>query len=98
MVAKIAHNLVAKVAREMAGEFYEGAASLDNDFYHHYPSIDKFISREWGRFVPIARSQLAKMLTMDKYSDHMKEQITEALIMDRCLYQGKAASYAEKLN
>lgn len=97
-MAKIAHNMVANIAREMAGEFYDGAAMVDNDFFKHYPSVDKFIAREWGRFVPIARAQLAKMLTMDKYSDHMKEQIAEALIMDRCLYQGRAATYAERLN
>src|ERR1700742_3272273 len=86
-----AHNLVAKVAQEIAGEFYEIAAS-DNGFYRFYPNRDFFIAREYGRFLESARIALTKMLSKKTTTDFEEDQkalIYEALLMDRALPAGR---------
>jgi len=52
---KMAHELVAKTAKEMAAIFYDELAK-DNDFYKFYPKQAMFIKREWHRFIDAARS------------------------------------------
>jgi hypothetical protein len=78
---KFAHEMVAGVAREMAGCWYEEAAH-DDDFYHFYPNQNKFIKREWPRFIAAAKAQLAIMLGMPEHQvpEWQKEQISDALI------------------
>lgn len=78
------HKLLRETAREFAGAFYEGAAH-DNTFYKYYPSSVGFISMEWGRFVPHARQTLASMLGRNDISEFAKEEILEALELDRAL-------------
>jgi hypothetical protein len=82
------HRMIKSAAQEMAGIFYENEASMNDVFYHHYPNQGFFIQREWGRFVPAARATLAKMLTMN-YSETIKEEIMEALLLDRSLPQSQ---------
>jgi hypothetical protein len=77
---KLAHELIAETAREMAGAFYEIAASESDDFFKFYPEQKIFISREWGRFVEPARIQLSAMLGMTSMPEDQKEQIFNALI------------------
>lgn len=78
-----AHEIVARVAKEFACEFYESAAH-DNAFYAHYPDLITFKDLEWHLFIPKAREVLAQMLMMD-YPESTKEQIYEALSLDRSL-------------
>ena len=58
--------------------------SHDNAFYKHYPNLEDFIEVEWHLFIPKAREVLAQMLAMD-YPETYKEQIHEALVLDRTL-------------
>jgi hypothetical protein len=76
---KFAHELIAETAKEMAATWYEDAAH-DDDFYAFYPSQKKFIKREWGRFIDMARQTLAGMLGRTDVEEWQKEQIFDALI------------------
>ena len=82
------HKLIKQTAQEFAGAFYDGAAH-DNIFYKMYRSERLFVTREWGRFVPHARSILAQMLARNDVGEHEKEQIEEALQLDRTLPQSQ---------
>lgn len=87
------HKLIMSTAKEMAGTFYDEAAK-DNTFYKHYPSIKHFVSFEWGRFVPMARSTLASMLALNHISEFVKEEIAEALQLDRVLPENQQSEVA----
>jgi hypothetical protein len=76
---KFAHEMVAGVAKEMAGCWYEEAAH-DDTFYHFYPNQNKFIKREWPRFIAAAKAQLAIMLGDPIRPEWEKDQIADALI------------------
>lgn len=76
---KFAHELVAATAKEMAACWYEEAAH-DNDFYRFYPNQNKFIKREWPRFIDGAKAQLAIMLGDAMRPEWEKDQIADALI------------------
>ena len=76
---KLAHELIASTAKEMAGCWYEEAAH-DNEFYHFYPKQDQFIKREWHRFIEAARQTLVKMLGETMTPEWQKEQIADSLI------------------
>jgi hypothetical protein len=76
---KMAHELVAETAKEMAGAWYEEAAH-DDEFYAFYPSQNKFIKREWHRFIEQARQTLASMLGRVGVDEWQKEQIFDALL------------------
>jgi hypothetical protein len=76
---KLAHELVAATAKEMAGCWYEEAAH-DNDFFHFYPKQDLFVKKEWKRFVEAARKTLALLLGDPMTPEWQKEQISDALI------------------
>ena len=77
--ARMVHKLIRKTAKEFAGCFYEYAAH-DNQFYKHYPSVDKFIRREWAKFVTVSRETLAKCLMSPNLSEAEKAEIYEALL------------------
>lgn len=78
------HILIQKTAEEIAGAFYERAASLNADFYATWPKQRNFIRKNWHSFIPAAREQLTRMLRLD-YSDHVKNEIYEALVNDRSI-------------
>ena len=83
--AKFAHELVAKTAREIAGEFYEMAAHESDDFFHYYPKQDAFIEREWKKFIEAARLSLSKMLGDSTMNEYQKEIIFDALVKHAAL-------------
>lgn len=85
---QVCHKFIKETAREFAGAFYD-AAARDDVFYKYYPSEKGFIAREWGRFVPHARSILAQMLARSDVSEHEKSTIHEALQLDRTLPQSQ---------
>lgn len=90
------HRLIRETAKEFAGAFYDGAAH-DNTFYKMYCSERKFVAKEWGRFVPHARSIMAQMLARNDVSEHEKEEIEEALQFDRSLPQSQQHGLEELL-
>lgn len=76
---KLAHELIAETAKEMAGCWYEEAAH-DNEFYAFYPKQRMFINREWKRFIAAAKATLAQMLGNPTTPEWQKEQIFDALV------------------
>lgn len=83
-MAKYVHNLVGQVAQDMAAEIYEVMAK-DNTFYKFWPNQKKFVHKNWKQFIKDARATLATMLTNDKYTDEQKDDILQALLLDRAL-------------
>lgn len=81
---RLVHNLIAKVAKEFAGAYYEHAAH-DNQFYHFYPSQKFFIDYEWHRFITLAKQHLTTMLGNPMTPDVYKIEIHEALTLDATL-------------
>lgn len=86
--SQVCHKLIKATAQEFAGTFYDSAAH-DDLFYKYYPKEKSFVAREWGRFVPHARQILAQMLNRNDVSQHEKDEISEALLMDRSLPQSQ---------
>lgn len=75
------HKLIAKVAIAIAFAAYDDLA-LDNEFYKVHPDAMAWATENWKQFVPLARDNLIDQLTMDSVSDHEKELISEALMLD----------------
>lgn len=71
--------MIAEVAREMAGCWYEEAAH-DNEFYAFYPKQRMFINREWKRFISAAKATLSLMLGNPATPEWQKERIMDALV------------------
>ncbi len=82
-----AHKMVADLAVQMVQAAYEDIAS-DNDCYAMMPPRSEFVKQWAPRFVDAARQQLAAMLSNRMVSDSEKEQIFEALYLDRTLPRG----------
>lgn len=76
---KLAHELIAQTAKDMAGAWYEDAAH-DNEFYAFYPKQKMFINREWHRFIDVAKATLAIMLGNSMTPEWQKERIFDALV------------------
>ncbi len=89
----VAHQMVARIAREAACELYE-ILMEDNqiraEWKRQNPGADeaallrRFVARNWGTCIPLARATLARMLS-GPLPDHLKVQIHDALIKDRSL-------------
>jgi len=97
---KLAHKLVAKVAKEMAGVLYDQLMRNDVNFVEWKacnPEADakaleaRFITLAYPQLLEQSRVTLAKLLTtpMDDYS---KETIADALIQDNLLRIGRQKS------
>jgi len=83
-MAKYSHKLVSKTAQQIAAEFYQEAAR-DNAFYKMWPNERQFVNKRWGNFIRPAREALTRMLTMSQYSEDIKVEIYQALLLDRAL-------------
>lgn len=81
---RLVHHLIAKVAKDMAGAYYEHAAH-DDAFFHHYPSQKFFMDYEWHRFIKYAKETLVTMLSNPMTPDAYKVDIYEALTLDATL-------------
>lgn len=82
---RMVHVLVKKTAQELAGAYYEwqaGHTKRANDFYANYPSLDKFVRRDWANFVRAAKACLADQLRDPSVSEMEKQDIYEALLND----------------
>lgn len=89
-MAKYAHKLIAKTAQEIAAAAYQDMA-MDDDFYKMWPKEKAFVNKMWPTFVRVARQTLANMLSMDQYSEELKDDIAHALMLDRALPAGDTA-------
>lgn len=83
-MAKYAHKLVAETAKEIAAAAYEDMAR-DNNFYRLWPKQKIFVAKHYKNFIRPARECLARMLGMDKFSEETKDEILQALLLDRAL-------------
>ena len=92
------HKLIKKTAEEMAESVYEDIMR-DNTVYANWKKIcpdltpklarKEFVRLLWPKLVKDARATLASMLG-GNYSEHLKKEIHEALIMDHSLQRGKS--------
>jgi hypothetical protein len=92
------HKLLASVAVNCAAELYENLMS-DNVLYKAWkdqnPGLTsnqlarKFISKNWGQCLGIARATLARLLESPTISVEYKETIMEALVLDASLMKGR---------
>lgn len=90
------HEMIASVAKAIAEKKYEMFAS-NNEFYKMFPDIKRYVALEWARFVPEARETLGKMLAVNTISQEHKEQIAEALMLDRTLPVGRIGGIISSL-
>lgn len=93
-MSRVVHKLIAATAKELAGAFYEVAAGANTRFYRQYPSQRRFIQLQWHEFIGHARDSLVKMLDpisgtendrdgpKYRYSEHIRDEVFEALVMD----------------
>lgn len=81
---RMVHQMVAKVAKEAAGAWYENAAH-DDQFYHYYPSQKFFIDYEWRRFILIAKKTLTDLMSSPNTPEAYRQDIYHALILDATL-------------
>lgn len=82
-MARQVHTLIAETAKEIAGAWYEQAASKDANFYRRFPNQRRFVASKWGSFVGEARQSLTAILGQKEYPENLKREIYEALINDR---------------
>lgn len=75
------HRMVKEVAQGITEHFYETAAR-DDKFYKQFPSAKTFVKAYWQHMVKPARETLVYMLSQPQYSDRIKAEIHEALILD----------------
>lgn len=87
------HILIRRTAKDMAGAFYEQNMRSEM-FRRAFPKASDFIhgrahrrdgsvelqDPNWWQFVDLAKEQLAKMLTDESVSQHLKDRIEDALI------------------
>lgn len=85
----MAHEMVAHVAKEMAGEVYDTWAKSSNVWYRQHKSRDKYIGESWGLYVEAARATLASMLAQPSTPELLKEQIHDALVKDHSVRRGR---------
>ena len=92
------HLMVAKVAQDMTRVLY-GAMMENNKLYaewkRQHPGAsargleDSFVKQYWPNAIAGARATLAHMLTLPG-DEALKDQIAEALILDKQLVKGRA--------
>ncbi len=90
------HWRIAEIARAMAHSYYDRFAS-NNEFYKMFPVEEQYVMLEWPKFIPAARDTLVDMLSMDQFTMEQKEDIMEALLLDRSLPKAKTHSVITSL-
>ena len=83
-MAKYSHILVSKTAREICGAAYQEMAK-DNAFFKMWPKEKEFVNKQWGNFIRPARTALTEILNNGKYSQEVRDEIYQALLLDRAL-------------
>lgn len=95
-----AHYQVVEVAKGLAGALYERVMQSDNSDYSDWKELNpdcnakelelRFITLFYPKLLGEARATMAKMLATP-ISETLKDQIVEALILDKSLMRGRAA-------
>jgi hypothetical protein len=81
-----AHVTVAKLQVEMAQEIFEVKASTDDKFYKEWKNDrSRFVNLVAPSLRDAARAALAELLGRHDVNEREKEEIYEALLMDRCI-------------
>jgi hypothetical protein len=86
-VKTVAHKIVGDLAVKMAQTVYEERAK-DNTFYAQFPNRNAFVRQFAPMFISDARAVLTDMLQQESISDAEREDIFNALILDRTLPRG----------
>lgn len=101
-MAYYCHWLIKKTAQEMAGEWFEKNMNKDNELYKIVKRDNinekKFIKKCWGHFVPLARACLIKSLQSPSLPDLAKDDIYEAIMLDRQVVKDTAIHKGEILS
>lgn len=88
------HKLIAHTAKEIAGNLYEDMAR-DNNWYNGAKDVGidqrEFISQVWPQLIEEARHTLTRLLTTP-IAESLKEVISDALIKDNMLREGRLKS------
>lgn len=74
-------QMVRMMAKEIAGEFYEGHQRTLR-FRRQWPDQREFVAKCWKHFVDLARGALAAMLAREDTPEHHKQAILAELIED----------------
>lgn len=90
-MAYYCHWMIKKVAQELAGEWYEHAAS-DDQIFKICPDQKVFIKKCWGHFIPLARASMIKLLQSPTLPELAKEDIMEAILLDKQLPKDTAVN------
>ena len=95
------HMMVAKTAQEMAAVLYD-EVMLNDEWYATWQAKhpdasprglqEAFVKKNWSQMVEGARATLAKLLT-SSLDDVIKDQIAEALILDKTLVKGRIENH-----
>jgi hypothetical protein len=103
MAYRVAHKLVASVAREAAGELYETLMS-NNRFFEEWkrlnPGLNKkqlearFIAKNSFRMIDFAKATLAELLHRPDTSAQVKDEIYKALVLHNSVPVGKGRQEA----
>lgn len=92
------HRQVRDIAKALAGEMYEMLMGNDefwkvwreqNQDATRKQLEDRFIERNWGRFIGEARKALVMMLRDPTISETAKEQVVDVLEKDASLMRGR---------
>lgn len=90
-MAYYCHELIKKFSIELAGTWYETAAR-DDEIFKICPNQKEFIAKCWGHFIPLARVMMTKLLARPDIDDVYKEEIMEAIILDKTLPKDTAVN------
>lgn len=90
----VVHKQIAETAKALAREQWEQLAK-QNAFYKSEPDVNRFVRRHWDKYIPMVREMFALMLGNPAYSDEMKSQIQEALLLDGAINPKQMAAPAK---
>lgn len=94
------HKLIAKTAKEAAGQLYELVMSdntVRDEWKRQNPGASdrelelRFIAKNWGKCLGFARATLALMLR-SPMEEALKLEVVEALALDATLMRGRGQS------
>lgn len=93
------HKDVAEVAKAAAHELYDQLMHDDllfSEWKRKNPGASakalesRFVARNWGKCIPVARATMARILATSR-DDDLKAKVYEALCLDHTLIRGRVA-------
>lgn len=89
------HKLIAETAKSLARTIYVHNARRSNEFFAQVDE-ETFVQRSWPGLVEDARTTLIDMLA-GNYPEALKEEISQAIILDNTLTRGRPERVASRL-